>query len=231
MQTLQHFVRPFLLLIGLWLHINTMAQDPAFGNWIIYQGNQAFGKGWNFWNEAQYRNVNFIGDAQQYLIRTGIGYNLTENNNNVLLGYAFVHNAEYHGDVIDQNASTEHRIYQQFLTKQTFPHISFQHRYRLEERFIPDNYKWRFRYQLGLNIPVTTFTSGDVVYVSVYDEVFLQPIGNAVFDRNRLYGAMGYKFTPNLKCEFGYMIQTLSNTSRGQLQMSFINTIPFKKQE
>ena len=35
------------------------------------------------------RDARIIGDLEQLVLRTGIGYNLTENNNNVLLGFAY----------------------------------------------------------------------------------------------------------------------------------------------
>src|SRR5215468_8602340 len=78
------------------------AQKSDIGNWFIYFGNQAMNKKWNWWNEVQYRNYNFIGDLQQLLIRTGIGYNLSESNNNVLLGYAFIYSENYPSDTSDK---------------------------------------------------------------------------------------------------------------------------------
>src|SRR5664279_2673511 len=71
------------------------AQKSDVGSWFIYFGNQQINKKWNWWNEVQYRNYNFIGDLEQLVFRTGIGYNLTENNNNVLLGYAFIYSEPY----------------------------------------------------------------------------------------------------------------------------------------
>ena len=71
------------------------AQKSDIGNWFIYFGNQQINERWNWWNEMQYRNFNFIGDLEQLVFRTGIGYNLTENNNNVLLGYAFIYAEPY----------------------------------------------------------------------------------------------------------------------------------------
>ena len=62
------------------------AQQSDTGNWFIYFGNQPINKKWNLHNEVQYRNYNIAGDLQQLLLRTVIGYNLTENNNNILLG-------------------------------------------------------------------------------------------------------------------------------------------------
>ena len=52
------------------------AQESDIGNWFIYLGNQQIAKKWNWSNEVQYRNYNAIGDMEQLLLRTGIGYNL-----------------------------------------------------------------------------------------------------------------------------------------------------------
>ena len=80
----------FLLLFTIALH----AQKSNTGNWFIYFGNQKINNKWNWHNEVQYRNFNFMGDLSQLLVRTGIGYNLTENNNNILLGYGFINSQE-----------------------------------------------------------------------------------------------------------------------------------------
>src|SRR5687768_17302345 len=71
------------------------AQKTSTGNWFIYFGSQSFAKKWNWHNEVQYRNYNFAGDLQQLMLRTGIGYNLTEKNNNVLLGYGYIRSENY----------------------------------------------------------------------------------------------------------------------------------------
>ena len=73
----------------------SFSQKSDTGNWFIYFGNQKINPKWNWHNEVQYRNYNFIGDTNQLLLRTGIGYNLTENNNNVLLGYGFINTQKY----------------------------------------------------------------------------------------------------------------------------------------
>ena len=73
-----------LLIFFLLLTINISAQKSNVGNWFVYLGNQKINNQWNWHNELQYRNFNFLGDLNQLLLRTGIGYNLTENNNNIL---------------------------------------------------------------------------------------------------------------------------------------------------
>ena len=134
-----------LLLIICFCNLS-FSQKSDIGNWFVYFGNQKINKKWNWHNEVQYRNYNFIGDTNQLLLRTGIGYNLTENNNNVLVGYGFINTQKYVPNSDQKIDTNEHRIYQQFITRQNFGRVFLQHRYRIEERFISDDFQLRFRY-------------------------------------------------------------------------------------
>ena len=91
--------------------VSAHSQQSDIGNWLIYFGNQPIDKTWNWHNELQIRNYNFLGDIQQVLVRTGIGYNLTENNNNILLGYGYIHSERYLPNSDEKTSSTEHRIF------------------------------------------------------------------------------------------------------------------------
>jgi hypothetical protein len=219
------------LLLTLMLFSSTIsfAQKSDVGNWFIYSGNQAINKKWNWWNEVQYRNYNFIGDLQQLVIRTGIGYNLTENNNNILLGYAFINSQQYpqgSENKEDKVSSNENRLYEQFITRQNFGRVFIQHRYRVEERFLANDFRMRFRYQLSFNVPININTmSKNAFYASAYNEIFLNA-QSPVFDRNRLYGGFGYVINKNFRVETGLMAQIQENTSRSQLQMMLVNTLP-----
>ena len=128
------------------------AQDSELGNWWMYFGNMKIDSKWNWHSEVQYRNYNFIGDLEQLLLRTGVGYNLSENNNNLLLGYGYILSQNYIDGTDEKYDVNEHRIYQQFITKQRFNRVYIQHRYRFEQRFVEDDFKLRFRYFLSLNV-------------------------------------------------------------------------------
>lgn len=200
------------------------SQENDVGNWLIYFGNKQVNEKWNLHHEVQYRNFNFIGDTEQLLLRAGLGYNLSENNNNLLLGYGFIYSEPYIGNSDDKTNFNEHRIYQQFITRQNFNKLSLQHRYRFEQRFIEEDFKLRLRYFLGLNYSLTQKeTLDNTFYLSMYNEVFVNTEGN-YFDRNRLYGGLGYRFSKNIRSEIGFMNQTLQNSSRNQLNIiTFIN--------
>ena len=215
----------FLLLCTIALH----AQKSNTGNWFIYFGNQKINNKWNWHNEVQYRNFNFMGDLSQLLVRTGIGYNLTENNNNILLGYGFINSQKYLSNSNEKVGTNEHRVFQQFITRQSFNNVFLQHRYRIEERFLPNDFQMRFRYFLGINIPINKpRLEKNAYYFSAYNEIFINAQQN-IFDRNRLYGAIGYIFNKNIKMEAGYMAQTLESTNRNQFQIVIFNNIPFNK--
>ncbi len=207
--------------------ITALAQKNDLGAWYMYFGNNKISKKLNWHNEIQYRNFDAIGDLEQLLLRTGIGYDLTENNNNVLLGYGFILSRPYVNG--EKKENIEHRIFQQFITKQKFGRFNLQHRYRLEERFLQDDFRMRFRYMIGLNIPITQKEMlPKSLYASVYNEIFLH-FDSPVFDRNRVYGALGYVINKNMRIEAGYMNQIQENRNRGQIQIGFYNNIPFNK--
>lgn len=208
---------------------NIQAQKTDVGNWFIYFGNQAINKKFNWHNEVQYRNYNAIGDLQQLLLRTGIGYNLTENNNNILLGYGYIHSQNYLPNKIDKVSNNEHRIYQQFLTRQNFGIVFLQHRYRIEERFLKDDFQMRFRYFISANVPLGKKTmAANTFYASAYNEIFLNA-QNTYFDRNRFYGGIGYVFNKNIRAELGFMAQTQQAGNRNQFQFMLFNNLPLGK--
>ncbi|MFV5688618.1 DUF2490 domain-containing protein [Flavobacterium sp. ZT3R25] len=215
----------FLLL--LLAAVNGIAQKSDVGNWFAYLGNQKINDRWNFHNEVQYRNFNFAGDLEQLLIRTGLGYNLSQNNNNVLLGYAYIHSEPYIAGTDEKSRTDEHRIFQQFITKQQFGRVNILHRYRFEQRFIRDDFKMRLRYSLSLNIPINKkVMEKNAVYASLSNEVFINTKQNH-YDRDRVYGGIGYCFSKYVKVEAGVMSQILPATSRTQFQIMIFNNLPF----
>tara|TARA_B110000858_G_scaffold147591_1_gene167660 strand:+ start:9016 stop:9723 length:708 start_codon:yes stop_codon:yes gene_type:complete len=209
----------------------TQAQDSDFGNWLIYIGSKKLNSKWNMHHEIQYRNYNAIGDLEQLLLRTGIGYNLTENNNNLLLGYGFIASENYVGDSDNKNMVNEHRIFQQFTAKQKLGAIGLTHRYRFEQRFVESDFKARLRYFLALKIPLAKAKKVEEgeeqqpskFYLSAYNEVFLNT-QSSVFDRNRVYGGLGYQLNKNVRIEAGYMNQIFEASSRDQFNLiTFVN--------
>ncbi|MFC5283391.1 DUF2490 domain-containing protein [Pedobacter alpinus] len=224
------FSKKLLTLLALiFISQQSFAQKNDVGNWFLYLGNQKLNKKFNWHNEVQYRNYNFVGDLQQLLLRTGIGYDLSENNNNLLMGYGFIRSENYIPNTDEKIGNNEHRIYQQFITKQTFGRVNIQHRYRVEERFLESDFQLRFRYFLSLNVPLNNKKLEDkTVYLSAYNEIFIKD-ETPSYDRNRLYGGLGYVINKNFRVELGYLNQATQANHRNQFQIMFFNNFRYLK--
>jgi hypothetical protein len=210
------------LMFTLMLPIISQSQSSDFGNWLIYIGNKKINNKWNIHNEVQYRNYNAIGDLEQLLLRTGLGYTFNDSKNNILLGYGYILSENYIGNSDDKISVNEHRIFQQFTSKQTVGSLKLSHRYRFEQRFVESDFKMRFRYFLALNIPFTS-KEDNKFYASAYNEIFLNT-KSSIFDRNRLYGGIGYNLNKNIRLEAGYMNQFFETSGRDQFNIfTYVN--------
>lgn len=211
------------VLLWVMLPLHTFSQDSNFGNWFIYIGNKKLNDKWNVHNEIQYRNYNVIGDLEQLLLRTGLGYSINSNSN-ILLGYSYIISENYMADTDEKYSIDEHRIFEQLTTKQNIGIVGLTHRYRFEQRFIENDFKMRFRYFLSVNIPINKKEMvSKTYYISTYNEVFLNT-ESSFFDRNRIYTGLGYKLNNNINFELGYMNQLFEENSRDQLNLIlFVN--------
>ncbi len=215
----------FLASCSLW------AQDSDLGNWFAYFGSYRVAPQWSIWVEGQHRNFNFVGDLEQAFVRTAALYDLPKANSQLGLGYGYFHTAAYKAGTDEKSYSDENRIYQQFITRQRFGRVYLTHRYRLEERFLPAGFRARFRYFLGLNICLNKpEMAAGTLYLSAYNELFINA-KSPIFDRDRVYGALGYAISPNLRFETGLMYQLFENRNRPQWQIVCFHNLDLRKKE
>lgn len=182
---------------------------------------------WGIQGDAQYRNWNLGGDLEQLLLRSGVTYRPASTEITLTLGYGNVTS----GTFGPSNATSgEDRIYQEALLPQKIgSRLYLRHRLRFEQRFVDDqDFRNRVRYALFANVPLNQADlSPGAVYLALYNELFIngeRDIGSgrkvSLFDRNRLYGGLGYSLAKGLAVQLGYMEQTTDTLSKGQLQFS-----------
>jgi hypothetical protein len=223
------------------------------GAWLMYFGNHKISEKFSLHTEYQFRRSDFVKDWQQSLARIGLDYHF-DNNNSVTAGYGWIVSYPYGLQPIKVN-TTEHRIWQQFITQSKLGRLNFNHRYRLEQRFIENaslnpandkvvdgyNFRQRARYRFLINIPINHKEMTDnTLFFSTYDEVFLgfgKGIGKNILDQNRLFAALGWKFNAQSNVQLGYLNQIIVKTNgvdlerNHNLQLSWTYNLDFRKND
>ncbi|MDX1684095.1 MAG: DUF2490 domain-containing protein [Saprospiraceae bacterium] len=197
------------------------SQEDIVGNWLMYFGLNRISDDWSIHSEVQYRNHTVEPvNIEQLLLRTGLNHHLSKNAM-VTLGYAYVATHDYESEQKEPE-STEHRIFQQFILTNKVSRLKFEHRYRVEQRWVNDEYSNRLRYRLMLFLPLNKpeMTSG-TIFLGLYDEIFMNT-EQVFFDRNRLYGAVGYQFNKSTQLQVGYLRQTVNAFGKNYLQFALV---------
>ena len=216
------------LLLLLVLPLSLLAQQEETGNWLMYFGTNRISDNFSVHTEVQYRNHTLAPvNIEQLLLRTGLNYHFSEKAF-VTGGYAYIANHEFESEQSTPE-SEEHRIWQQFILTNTIGRVKFEHRYRLEQRWTKDDYRNRFRYRLMLFVPLNKPKIEEgTLFAGIYDEVFLNGKKD-FFDRNRLYGALGYQLSKTTSLQVGMMHQQLSDFGKWYLQFALFLNLDFRK--
>jgi hypothetical protein len=202
---------------------------------VLARGNFAYlnpnlNKRWLWWMEGQarYRDCcNSEFTLNQSLIRPGLGYALTDQST-VWLGYAHAWN-----ELPDNTDIQEDRIWEQYMWSGKTPLGAFTSRSRLEQRWQANggDTAGRFRQFFKFSWPISFLPGTDFV---VWDEVFVN-LNNTDwgpklqshqgFDQNRGFVGFGYRFTPEIKTEIGYLNQYIDVHSSSNNRMNNIFSV------
>lgn len=215
-----------LFLISTQLQAQSNGQDKV-GNWLMYFGKTKLSQHYSLHTEAQLRLYESTENFNQLLLRVGLNRHLNSGAM-VTFGYGYIPTESFtKGDL--KTSSVEHRIWEQLILTNRLGRNYFEHRYRVEQRWIladaGDKYLNRLRYRLLLNIPLNrNELSDNTLFLSLYDEIFLN-VNDTPFDQNRLYAALGYKFNKSVSLQGGYLRHRLGANNYNRLQFAlFINT-------
>lgn len=177
--------------------------------------------------DVQFRNWDTLGDLEQLLVRAGIVVHPSPSGASFTFGAAHVTSGAFGSDA---STSSEFRLYQEALLPQLMGgRAAVRHRLRTEQRWVEgQDFRTRLRYALFIDLPLNSprVTPGSW-YLAAYDEVFINgetDVGKGQtvkrFDRNRLYGALGFMPRAGYRIQGGYMLQSTATIHKGQLQLS-----------
>ncbi len=216
-----------LLYILFFLPVPIFAQQNETGNWLMYFGMNRISDKFSIHTEVQYRNHTIApNNIEQLLLRTGLNYHFSKKAF-ATAGYAYIPSYVFESE---QKApeTTEHRIWQQFILTNKLGRVKFEHRYRLEQRWVNGDYLNRFRYRLMLFVPINKpeIEEGSL-FLGLYDEVFVNS-KQTFFDRNRLYGALGYQFNKATSIQAGMLRQQVNDFGKWYLQFALVFNPDFR---
>jgi opacity protein-like surface antigen len=194
--------------------------------WYNYFGTFKLNSKWGIHTEYQWRRDNIITDWQQSLLRVGVNYQLNPKIQ-FRIGYAWIETFPYGEIPINGMGKdfTEHRIFQMATLTDKVSILDMSHRFMLEQRWVgrysnanltkEDEFPLlnRFRYMFRCQVPLKGMEVKDKTpYVAIYDEIFLgfgENVNENIFDQNRIGILLGYRFSPLVRIEAGYLNQIL----------------------
>ena len=208
--------------------LNAQIQEDQTGGWYMYFFNTTLNDSpWGIQGDLQHRNWNIAGDLEQLMLRGGLTYSPQNANIKFTLGYGNITTGAFGSD---NTTTAESRFYQEALFPVKFGNRFYtNHRFRYEQRFVENqDFRTRYRYNLFLNIALNKVNmERNTIYLALYNELFMngqRTIGNGntveFFDRNRLYGAVGYVIQDGVKVQLGVMNQTTDSWGKNQIQLS-----------
>ncbi|MBC2839381.1 DUF2490 domain-containing protein [Robiginitalea sp. SC105] len=191
--------------------------EDQLGAWYMYFGTNRISERLSVHSEAQFRYYDLASNFNQLLLRTGLNYHISDQAM-ATFGYAYIWtDPTFEDGPALADKISEHRIFQQFILRNAVGKLAFEHRYRLEQRFLdfdgPTETQHRARYRLQLTHPL-----GDTFFINWYDEVFLNLQDN-VFGQNRLYLALGARLSPALSVQAGYLKNHFRTAHYDRLQL------------
>ena len=221
----------YLIILFSLFAINSYAQNTRISDrntigWLAYNGTVRLNENWALHTELQLRRDDLVSRPQQTLLRTGLNY--TPNNKlSFRVGYALAETFNYGGIPLNNLGKqfTEHRSYQMATLSDKSGIFELSHRFMLEQRWIgrysspalskEDEFIYmnRMRYMFRTNIPLKGKAIADKTpYLSVHDEIMIgfgKNVNENVFDQNRIAILLGYRFSPKLRIEGGFLNQSL----------------------
>lgn len=228
--------KQFLLSLFVFANSLSYAQSPpgTVGSWLMFTNQTRLTERFSIHIEGQYRSYEPLPATEQVLARTGLNFHINKTAS-ASIGYGYIVNYAFDKELLPGTQSIENRIWQQFTLRNNIGRILFDHRYRLEQRWIQSKttarYLDRIRYALRITVPINKKEiEKNALFISAYNELFIH-FSNTPFDRNRLYGALGFQFLNNANIQVGCLAQTVNTLTKPYLQIGLTYNIDLRKKE
>jgi hypothetical protein len=199
------------------------AQNNVLGGWYIVNMNYHLNDKFVLYGEVQARSQHLADDFFYHELKAGASYNLSSGQS-VFIGVGNYETYTFPGNFKKPVAVNENRIWEQFTMSHYINRVKFEHRYRIEQRWLNGDYANRFRYRLSATIPINHATvTNNTLFAFTFDELFFTD-KPPYFLRNRIYGGLGYQFNKHITVQTGFIRQYDYRTTDNGSGKNFIQT-------
>ncbi len=222
------FMPTLILLVGL-KPANAQNAEDELGNWFIFNSTVRFNDHWSLFTEAHVRLWELASNLDEIVLRVTAHYNFTPD---AMVGLGYVRAPSWPFEEGSRNR-IENRIYQQLALWQNWGRTRFEHRYRLEQRWLDRedevDFSNRARYRIQATIPIgKKVMDAGTFFINAYNEIFINFISERAFDQNRLYIAGGHQFSANSILQLGLLWQARKNRDFFRLQIFYTHNIDLR---
>lgn len=184
----------------------SISKTKSIGTWNLINFKYHYTKSLFFTVEGQLRSLKTYSHFHYHEFSQSTNYRF---NTNLIgtLGIGKYDTYQEGGNFITPKNNDEVRLWPQLTTFQRYEHILIEHRYRVELRFATNNYRNRYRYRLGVQIPFGTEKNNYKPFsFQLNNELFFSE-NEPYFERNRIQSILNYKPTKNINIQLGYLYQ------------------------
>jgi hypothetical protein len=183
----------------------SMAQS-ALGSWNIVNVKYQPAARVSFFAEAQVRSLKFYDHFHYYEFKGGVTAKVFANAA-FTLGAGSYQTYREGGDFVLPKNNNEFRLWPQITLSQSVGILKIDQRYRAELRFTSNGYRNRYRYRLGVTLPLEKMHDNFARFeLSASNELFFTD-KEPYFERNRLLFSLEYAITKTGTIQVGYLKQ------------------------
>lgn len=220
----------FFILFGIIGRAGAQSKQVTYTHqqWLQYYTVARLPGQWTLAVDAGFRWQNLFSDPVQYIVRAGIGHDVTERLN---VGVGYTNSGFYSTDTLRR---WEHRPYQEIFLKSALGNWSISQRLRAEERFFKvlsddtRSFNLRFRYSWLCSIPLAGLSRLDTnckLLVNLGDEIFInagKKIVYNVFDQNRIIIGLGIQINKQLVINANFNHQFIALPAPGLFRQDYV---------
>ena len=213
-----------ILLLFLLMPSRTIyAQTDKLGGWHIINLNYHIDSTWVLYGEIQTRSQKLTDDFYYHEVKGGIAYNFPKRNS-LFIGLGDYVIYPYPGNFKSPATAKEFRIWEQFVLNNNVGRVKIEHRYRVEQRWVNNDYRNRFRYRLNPVVPLNhPAVIAHTLFITAFDEVFFTSQA-PYFERTRFFAGAGYEFSKEFTVQLGFIRQFDYRTADNGSGKNFIQT-------